>query len=197
MVDFSPAMMPVMGSHMSPDRKDKYCMPPNDINGLLFFQRREMVQNSRRSLLSLKLDFVRYQLDATIVKDNLPRVFHKDRRFDRIDASNIADEAYLGILQTLEACSPLVKYKSENPHATVLTSFMLCTHLVYARGEEIGFIEQGPTQHTADLVTAFFHPINSDYTRAESLSSLSKTTMKYIADIRRFTGSLKLPRHRE
>jgi len=61
------------------------------------------------------------------VVDSLPSVFHKDRRFDRIDASNIADEAYLGVLQTLEACSPLVKYKSENPHATILTSFMLCT----------------------------------------------------------------------
>jgi hypothetical protein len=44
--------------------------------------------------------------------------------FDRIDVSNIADNGYLGIFETLRVFLPLLKTLRENPNAILLTSFV-------------------------------------------------------------------------
>jgi hypothetical protein len=48
----------------------------------------------------------------------------KEFRFDRIDVSNITDEGYLGIFETLRIFLPLLKTSRENPNATLLTNFV-------------------------------------------------------------------------
>ncbi|KAJ4319355.1 hypothetical protein N0V94_003945 [Neodidymelliopsis sp. IMI 364377] len=48
----------------------------------------------------------------------------KDRRFDRIEISNICDRGYIGPHVSLDVFSPLLKVRIENPNATLLMLFL-------------------------------------------------------------------------
>ena len=63
-----------------------------------------------------------YCLNATDLPSVLePRL--KERGFDRIDVSNIADEKYKSLVPLLSTFGPLLKSPASNPHATLITLF--------------------------------------------------------------------------
>jgi hypothetical protein len=111
-----------------------------------------------------------YQLDAAVVKDTVSgaRFIHKDGRFDRIDASNIAGEDYLGISRTLEVCSPLLKHQIENSHAALLTGFIVYPQLVSQCSKAFGFAEQTRTQKTTEFMMKLLPPLKLEDTLAEA-----------------------------
>lgn len=94
----------------------------NDLNGLLYFYIRSIIErfcDQVQDSIS-KTKFILYCVDAA----TLPRFLPKATSFDRIEVSNIADEAYLGLPRTLATFAPLLKRRSINPHAALLTLFL-------------------------------------------------------------------------
>ena len=71
------------------------------------------------------LHFVLYSVDATQLPSVLPK---KEATFDRIEVSNIADSAWLGLDAVLSILGPMLKTPSENPHATLITLYINATH---------------------------------------------------------------------
>ena len=96
----------------------------NDLNGLLYFHIRSTIEQfcDRIQNPISKTNFVLYCVDAAF----LPRVFPMESHggFDRIEVSNIADEAYLGLLKTLATFTPLLRERSINSYATLVTLFL-------------------------------------------------------------------------
>ncbi|KAL8672315.1 MAG: hypothetical protein Q9224_007585, partial [Gallowayella concinna] len=97
----------------------------NDLNGLLYFHVRSTIEcfcNRLQNPVS-KTKTILYCVDAGF----LPKLLSTEictTGFDRIEVSNIADEAYLGLRKTLATFVPLLKKQSINPHATLLTLFL-------------------------------------------------------------------------
>ncbi|KNG52716.1 mynd finger family protein [Stemphylium lycopersici] len=66
-----------------------------------------------------KISFRLFAVDATKLPDYLG-----DTQFDRIEVSNICDRGYVGVDRTLQTFSPMLKSRTENPHATLLMLFL-------------------------------------------------------------------------
>ncbi|KAI4263388.1 MAG: hypothetical protein L6R42_001467 [Xanthoria sp. 1 TBL-2021] len=97
----------------------------NDVNGLLYFHIRSIIERFCHRLQNpvSKVKLMPYCVDAA----SLPGCFSTETRssgFDRIEVSNIADEAYLGLFRTLGTFAPLLKHHSVNPQATLITLFL-------------------------------------------------------------------------
>ncbi|KAL8703599.1 MAG: hypothetical protein Q9201_003224 [Fulgogasparrea decipioides] len=97
----------------------------DDVNGLLYFHVRMVLETFCRRLQDplVKTHFALYSVDAA----KLPRVIDSKIHvvgFDRIEVSNIVDEAYVGLHRTLAIFAPLIKKPSVNPHATLITLFL-------------------------------------------------------------------------
>lgn len=97
----------------------------NDVNGLLYFHIRSIIERFCHRLQNpvSKVKLMLYCVDAA----SLPGCFSTETRasgFDRIEVSNIADEAYLGLFRTLGTFAPLLKHHSVNPQATLITLFL-------------------------------------------------------------------------
>ncbi|KAI1469074.1 uncharacterized protein F4812DRAFT_457619 [Daldinia caldariorum] len=90
----------------------------NDIYGKLHYYLRQLFMDFHRRLRVLPVKFDLLQVDVESLRFRLD-----EERFDRIDASNLADVCYLGIDETLKAFSPLIERKTVNPHATLITLF--------------------------------------------------------------------------
>lgn len=95
-----------------------------DINGLLYFHiRTQLEQSCRHIQSSSRIHFVLYCGGAATLPHALDaQVLYS--RFDRIEVSNIVDEAYLGVHKTLATFGPLVKHTSVNPHASLIALFL-------------------------------------------------------------------------
>ncbi|KAL8811818.1 MAG: hypothetical protein Q9200_001490 [Gallowayella weberi] len=96
----------------------------NDLNALLYFHVRSTIERFcdrlQDSVSTTRV--ICYCVDATFLPKLLPNETCR-AGFDRIEVSNIADEAYLGLRKTLATFAPLLKKKSKNPHAALLTLF--------------------------------------------------------------------------
>ncbi|KAL8772813.1 MAG: hypothetical protein Q9209_002158 [Squamulea sp. 1 TL-2023] len=97
----------------------------NDVNGLLYFHVRSTIEQFCDRLQNpvSKNKLMLYCVDAA----NLPCLLPTEIRaagFDRIEVSNIADEAYLGLSKTLVTFVPLLKERSVNPQTVLLTLFL-------------------------------------------------------------------------
>lgn len=92
--------------------------PNNDIYGHLYFQVKRELQLFHDKLRSLRVDMVVLPMNA--------KALHMFRSllppFDRVDASNIADEGYVGLNRTLQCMEPLMN--EDNQHATLITQFL-------------------------------------------------------------------------
>ncbi|KAL8392720.1 hypothetical protein RB595_002781 [Gaeumannomyces hyphopodioides] len=66
-----------------------------------------------------KVSFELHCVDARLLKGLVG-----DRKFDRIDTSNISDENYVGIAETLGVLGPLLKSSEVNDKATIVTNFL-------------------------------------------------------------------------
>jgi hypothetical protein len=97
--------------------------------GRMFFERRKLVTDFCRVLPLLKLRFHQYSVDARDLPATL-KLNHMNQTFDRIDVSNIADHIHLDIKATLAIVGPMLKSRSENPYATLLTYLMCCSRFV-------------------------------------------------------------------
>ncbi|KAL8804899.1 MAG: hypothetical protein Q9182_002301 [Xanthomendoza sp. 2 TL-2023] len=97
----------------------------NDLNGLLYFHVRSTIERfcNRLQDSDSKTRIIFYCIDAVVLPKLLPNETCR-AGFDRIEVSNIADEAYLGLRKTLATFAPLLKNKSNNPHAALLTLFL-------------------------------------------------------------------------
>jgi hypothetical protein len=111
---------------------------------MLFFARRAMIQEFCKAIQTLRVNFSMYQGDAQEIRRTLGKAeWHKPGfRFDRIDTSNIADDGYLHLPITLSACGSLLKKQHENPHATLLTHFMMVTTDVETHRKKYGYKAQ-------------------------------------------------------
>ncbi|CAL8583940.1 hypothetical protein XPA_009550 [Xanthoria parietina] len=97
----------------------------NDVNGLLYFHIRSVIERFCHRLQNpvSKVKLILYCVDAA----SLPGCLGTETRasgFDRIEVSNIADEAYVGLARTLGTFTPLLKSHGVNPHATLITLFL-------------------------------------------------------------------------
>ncbi|KAL8367047.1 hypothetical protein RB599_010961 [Gaeumannomyces hyphopodioides] len=101
----------VLDSQRGPARKDAY--------GALY----EYIFNRGREfhgqLAFRKISFELCCTDVRLLKDMIP-----NKKFDRIEASNICDTGYLGIESTLDAVSPMLKTPEVNDKATILMVFL-------------------------------------------------------------------------
>lgn len=96
-----------------------------DLNGLLYFHVRAEIERFCRQVqsASFKTSFTHYCVDAAV----LPQILNVPvpcLGFDRIEVSNIVDQAYLGLNKTLSTFGPLIKAPSVNPHAALITLFL-------------------------------------------------------------------------
>ncbi|KAL8640808.1 MAG: hypothetical protein Q9226_008703 [Calogaya cf. arnoldii] len=97
----------------------------NDVNGLLYFHIRSVIEqfcNRLQNSVS-KIKIMLYCVDAA----SLPGCFGPEIRatgFDRIEVSNITDENYLGLFKTLKTFAFLLKGRSANPQAALITLFL-------------------------------------------------------------------------
>lgn len=112
--------MPSTLSTLHADRNAK-----NDVNGLLYFHIRSVIERFCHRLQNpvSKVRLILYCVDAA----SLPGCLGAETRasgFDRIEVSNIADEAYLGLARTLETFTPLLKSHGVNPRAALITLFL-------------------------------------------------------------------------
>ncbi|KAL8726781.1 MAG: hypothetical protein Q9181_005920, partial [Wetmoreana brouardii] len=145
------------------------------INGLLYFHVRMVLEKSCSRLQDplAKTDFALFNVDATI----LPRVIDSKMRvagFDRIDVSNIVDEAYVGLHKTLAIFAPLIKKPSVNPHATLITLFINACEIA---DREMGNRDYEPLQKKLmEEVMRYTHPNPLD-----SMSPNSAGMLEFIA----------------
>ncbi|KAL2815217.1 hypothetical protein BDW59DRAFT_166890 [Aspergillus cavernicola] len=93
-----------------------------DIYGKLFRHIRGTLRAFHTRLRKSEFSFDLYHCDATALADRLP-----PDPFDRIEVSNIADNNWLGIKETLGITLPLLRTPAQNPHATLITLFMSAT----------------------------------------------------------------------
>ncbi|KAK4500888.1 hypothetical protein PRZ48_009080 [Zasmidium cellare] len=91
----------------------------NDIYGKLHVHVRQRLRLFREWLQTEPLKFTFSCMDARDLHSNLP-----EGSFDRIEASNISDDSYIGMRATAKALGPLLRHPNDNPNATLITLFM-------------------------------------------------------------------------
>ncbi|TVY19932.1 hypothetical protein LARI1_G002648 [Lachnellula arida] len=99
-----------------------------DIYGSLFLYVQEVLLRFCRRIERLDVRFQLLQVDALELPKTIENCGIDKHSFDRIEVSNIADMGYLGPHKTLFTFGPLLKTKSQNTHATLLTLFLNATH---------------------------------------------------------------------
>ncbi|EAS27817.3 uncharacterized protein CIMG_09021 [Coccidioides immitis RS] len=91
----------------------------NDLYGALFFYLRDIIFKFCRRVSAMECHIDLFQVRAAY----LPAMAGGPI-FDRIELSNLADKEYYGIGHCIGAFGVMLKEKSKNPHATMLTLFM-------------------------------------------------------------------------
>ncbi|KAI3326332.1 hypothetical protein HD806DRAFT_552587 [Xylariaceae sp. AK1471] len=90
--------------------------PKNDIYGKLFYYVRDMLEKFIIRLKSLKIDIEVHCCEAEKLATRLTGL-----QFDRIHTSNLADGCYMGTESMLKSLSQLLKPKSANPNARLIS----------------------------------------------------------------------------
>ncbi|KAA8898265.1 hypothetical protein FN846DRAFT_962716 [Sphaerosporella brunnea] len=105
---------------------EKLGLPKNDIFGALFVHVLPHLEEFSRRLQTGDLKFTLLSVDARKMESALlaSAAKHGIRAFDRIDVSNIVDRCYVGAHDTLELLGRLLKTRTENPHACLISLFM-------------------------------------------------------------------------
>ncbi|KAI0812059.1 hypothetical protein GGR55DRAFT_677657 [Xylaria sp. FL0064] len=106
---------PLEGWPLAEVRKNELA-PKNDIYGKLFYFVRDLVEKFIVRLKSIKIDIEIHVCHAEELKTKL-----NGRQFDRIHASNLADDRWMGTDSVLKSLSPLLKPKSSNPSARLIS----------------------------------------------------------------------------
>ncbi|KAI9651810.1 MAG: hypothetical protein M1829_002440 [Trizodia sp. TS-e1964] len=100
----------------------------NDIYGSLFRYLQDVFFTFCSQIKTHQICFQLFHVNA----QNLPDLIKQDsvatNIFDRIEVSNIGDRGYLGPQATLAIFGPLLKPKSQNPHATLIVLFLNAVH---------------------------------------------------------------------
>ncbi|WEW56694.1 hypothetical protein PRK78_002142 [Emydomyces testavorans] len=100
----------------------------NDLYGQLYLHIRQDLLKFCQRLTTLKLSIYALQVNAVQLPGHISRLRGGKQLYDRIGLANIADRAYLGAVDTLSTFGPLLKPKTQNPKATLLTLFLNATH---------------------------------------------------------------------
>ncbi|KAL1982084.1 hypothetical protein VTN96DRAFT_1797 [Rasamsonia emersonii] len=95
-----------------------------DLYGSLFLFLRDLFSKYCARLATISVSFQLFHLDATTLPASLKSDGISPTSFDRIEVSNIADNAYLGPRTMLSTFGPLLKKQTENPHATLIGLFL-------------------------------------------------------------------------
>jgi hypothetical protein len=105
---------------------EKLGLPKNDIFGALYFYLIPQFEQFSRRLQTDELSLTLLSVDARKLESALldSASKHHIQAFDRIDVSNIVDRCYVGIHDTLDLLGRLLKTRTENPHAALITLFM-------------------------------------------------------------------------
>lgn len=90
-----------------------------DTYGQLYHYLRRLFMDFHLYLHSKPVSFELHHVDARALNEALA-----ERKFDRIEVSNIGDLYYLGISETLKTFGPFLRSPSANPHATLVTGFL-------------------------------------------------------------------------
>ncbi|EQL01827.1 MYND finger family protein [Ophiocordyceps sinensis CO18] len=109
-----------------------------DLYGKLFFHIRSTLRSFLARLSDSPVTFQIFQVDVA----ELPRHLEPGS-FGRIEASNLADNCWLGIVRTLALMVPLLQVPLDNPHATLITLFM--NAVMEATTMQDNFDRIGPT----------------------------------------------------
>ncbi|KAI1653498.1 hypothetical protein F4813DRAFT_374473 [Daldinia decipiens] len=89
----------------------------SDIYGKLYHYLRQLFVEFHHRLRAFPVRFELLQVDARSLQLD-------EKKFDRIDVSNIADVCFLGIDETLKTFGPLLQPTNINRHATLITLFL-------------------------------------------------------------------------
>ncbi|KAI0804923.1 hypothetical protein GGR55DRAFT_690875 [Xylaria sp. FL0064] len=104
-----------LATKAGPAKKDTY--------GQLHYYLKHLFVHFHHHLRTKPVSFELHHVDAKVLNKTLA-----GRKFDRIEVSNICDSEYLGIATTLETFGPLLRGRSANPHATLITAFLNSVH---------------------------------------------------------------------
>ncbi|KAI0838466.1 hypothetical protein F5Y06DRAFT_303779 [Hypoxylon sp. FL0890] len=91
----------------------------NDVYGKLYYYLRQLFVDFHRELRSRPIKFEHLQTDVRSLPNHV-----SEKRFDRIDASNLPDIGYIGIKETLRVLGPLLQPTAVNSHATLVMLFV-------------------------------------------------------------------------
>lgn len=97
----------------------KYGVPQEDLYGHLHFYIRDKLEAFCNKIGATAIHFHLYCVDAVV----LPSFIDLQLKFDRIDVSDLAGQAHLGLSPTLQTFAPMLKPRKENPHATLIALF--------------------------------------------------------------------------
>ncbi|KAI0528328.1 hypothetical protein F5B22DRAFT_641299 [Xylaria bambusicola] len=90
--------------------------PKNDIYGKLFYYVRDMLEKFIIRLKSIKIDIEVHCCEPEVLQSRLA-----GQQFDRIHASNLGDDCKMGMKSMLTHLSPLLKPKSANSSARLIS----------------------------------------------------------------------------
>ena len=168
----------------------KYHVPKNDINGAIFFLRREQIDTVFRRIQKLKLEFTPSLCNVAVLGNFITLTFpYPSFRFDRFDISNVAGVCHFGLGYTIRGISALFKHSNENKFPTLVGSFLTALLL------------QCPTkatQETKDLVTKLLpKPIIRNLEIAYKINSSGIEERRHIKALEMFEDVERLWRRYE
>ncbi|KAI1461152.1 hypothetical protein F4805DRAFT_315199 [Annulohypoxylon moriforme] len=133
-----PGASPLVG-WLIKDVRPTLCRAPEDLYGKLYFYIRNVLCSFIRKLAAGNIHLELSDNDLGELRPS------HDEKYDRIEASNMADKDELGTKETLASLAPLLKSPEVNPHATLITIYLLAV-----RGVNGGDIWKNPE----DVITS-------------------------------------------
>ncbi|KAJ5047251.1 uncharacterized protein L3040_003090 [Drepanopeziza brunnea f. sp. 'multigermtubi'] len=109
----------------------------NDIYGSLFNYLQDLLLQFCNQVSRLPVHFQLFQVDALDLPGILRQRGMDCPYFDRIEVSNIGDRGYLGPQTIIGTFGPLLKDKSHNPCATLLTLFLNAVHEEFSEADSL------------------------------------------------------------
>ncbi|KAI3049468.1 hypothetical protein CBS147353_11672 [Aspergillus niger] len=102
-----------------------------DLHGKLYVYLEGVFGKFLDRLATVRVDFELLHVDAV----KLPEIL-KMQKYARIEVSNITDAGYLGTRETLRLLSPLLQPPHENPHATIISTYLNAIMEMVNQGDE-------------------------------------------------------------
>ncbi|PQE06221.1 MYND finger family protein [Rutstroemia sp. NJR-2017a BBW] len=117
----------------------------DDINGSLYYYLKGLIHSFCHCVKRLDIRFQLFELNAVDLPHTMAMRGISNHYFDRIETdltkvSNIGDRGYLGPENLLKTFSPLLKRKSQNPHATILGLFLNAARECLTTEDELLFM---------------------------------------------------------